>query len=425
MKMRVLWITNVLFPDICQYLGLSAPVTGGWMKSSANVLTETYHDNINIAVASVCENINSIVEKQIGKIVYYCIPGKLSSQKYLSYLEPLWKEVHDRFRPDIVHIHGTEFTHGLAYINANCMQNVVVSIQGLLNGIARYSLGQINETVLRKYRTLYDYLRSPLLSLPKRMSEQGRYENEYLLKINHVIGRTQWDMDHVWSINPECHYHFCNETLRRPFYMDENRWKISECERHAIFLSQASSPIKGLHKLIEALPLVIREFPDTKVYVSGTNFLKRDGFVNKLKYSTYANYVYHLMKRLNVENRFIFTGPLEENLMAQRYKAANIFICPSSIENSPNSLGEAQLIGTPCIASYVGGIPDMIEHGKTGFMYRFGEHEMLAKYICRIFSDDNLALNLSENARVEAKKRHDSINNARRTINIYRNIIEG
>lgn len=64
--------------------------------------------------------------------------------------------------------------------------------------------------------------------------------------------------------------------------------------------------------------------------------------------------------------------------MKQEYLNANVFICPSSLENSPNSLGEAQILGTPCLASYVGGIPDMM-FGNEGYLYRFEEIEMLAE----------------------------------------------
>ena len=49
---------------------------------------------------------------------------------------------------------------------------------------------------------------------------------------------------------------------------------------------------------------------------------------------------------------------------------ANSHIFHSSyIENSPNSVGEAQMVGVPVVASRVGGTDSMVEHGKTGFMY--------------------------------------------------------
>jgi glycosyltransferase involved in cell wall biosynthesis len=105
--------------------------------------------------------------------------------------------------------------------------------------------------------------------------------------------------------------------------------------------------------------------------------------------------------------------------MINEYQKAHVFICSSSIENSPNSLGEAQLIGVPCISSYVGGVADMIDESKTGLMYRFEEFEMLSDNIRKIFSDDSLALYLSENGINEATKRHNQQTNLYQTISIY------
>lgn len=64
--------------------------------------------------------------------------------------------------------------------------------------------------------------------------------------------------------------------------------------------------------------------------------------------------------------------------MVKRYLLSNVFICPSTIENSPNSLCEAQLLGVPHIASYVGGTADLMK-GNEECLYRFEETEMLAE----------------------------------------------
>ena len=109
--------------------------------------------------------------------------------------------------------------------------------------------------------------------------------------------------------------------------------------------------------------------------------------------------------------------------MINEYQNAHIFICPSSIENSPNSVGEAQIIGVPTIASYVGGIPDMIEHGKTGLLYRFEEIEMLAHFIRTIFINKELALQLSKNGIIAAEKRHNREEVTKSYLDLYKDII--
>jgi len=129
-----------------------------------------------------------------------------------------------------------------------------------------------------------------------------------------------------------------------------------------------------------------------------------------------------LLKTKGVEKKIKFTGPLSEKEMCAKYIESNVFVCPSSIENSSNSIGEAQLLGVPCVASYVGGTSDMISHKKSGLLYRFEEVEMLAKSICHIFSDVDFANNLSKNGRMEAIKRHDGENNTMKLNFIYYNI---
>lgn len=110
--------------------------------------------------------------------------------------------------------------------------------------------------------------------------------------------------------------------------------------------------------------------------------------------------------------------------MADQYRMAHVFVCSSSIENSPNSLGEAQLIGCPVVASYVGGVPDMVDNNITGLLYRFEETEMLAAAICRIFNNDNLAEALSTREIETASKRHDGIKNANRMMEIYKTVAQ-
>ncbi len=253
------------------------------------------------------------------------------------------------------------------------------------------------------------------------MAKRGVYEIEYIQRAQHVIGRTDWDKSHMWAINPEAKYHFCNETLRKPFYSAQ--WDISKCERHRIFLSQAASPIKGLHKVLLALPLILRHYPDTQVYIAGGNFIRKDGYKSWLRNTTYANIIRSMIKQQDLAEHIHFTGPLDEYEMVKQYEKSHVFICPSSIENSPNSLGEAQLVGTPAVASFVGGVSNMVEHGKSGLLYRFEEHEMMAKYVCDIFASEELAIRLSTGGQVVACIRHDEKTNADRTYEIYKEII--
>jgi glycosyltransferase involved in cell wall biosynthesis len=413
--MKVLWITNTLFPDVCNELKIEVPVVGGWMFSAA---LELLHENTTIQLAVA--TLSQVDQKKtfvINGITYFLLPFSKQEGKYNKGLESHWKEIQNSFQPDLVHIHGTEYSHGLAYINACGPENVVVSIQGLMSIIGRYYFSGIDKNKLRKNITLRDIIRrDSIFGQKKEFQKRGEIEKVMIQSVSHIIGRTAWDKAHSWSISPQANYHFCNETLRSEFY--QHTWELSGCEKHSIFLSQAYYPIKGLQQIIKALPIILRHFPDTKIYVAGRDFVTNRGW----RLNGFGKYIRSLMKECGVTDKIIFTGILHEKEMSERYIASHVFVCPSSIENSPNSVGEAQLLGVPCVAAYVGGIPDMISDNETGLLYRFEEIEMLAMSVCKIFDDDFLAQKISGNAIKKASIRHDKHQNAKVLSEIYSTI---
>jgi glycosyltransferase involved in cell wall biosynthesis len=296
----------------------------------------------------------------------------------------------------------------------------IISIQGLVSIYAKHIYANLPFSTVYGF-TLRNLLRKDSVYLHKKTFElRGENEIESLQKTNHIIGRTTWDKACSNQINPEAKYHFCNETLREEFY--KHQWDINNCEKYSIFLSQGQYPIKGLHYMLEAMPLILKKFPKAKVYISGKDITKSDSIKDKLLMTHYGKYIRKIIKRLDLESNVIFTGPLDEEKMCQRYLQSNVFVCPSSIENSPNSLGEAMILGVPSVASYVGGIPDMLKDKEEGFLYQHDAPYMLAHYVCEIFENKDLALELSKNAREHALKTHDRDENTRKLIEIYEEI---
>lgn len=93
---------------------------------------------------------------------------------------------------------------------------------------------------------------------------------------SNIIGRTTWDRAYAYFIAPKSRYYFCNENLRSVFY-EGIQWEYEKCNKFQIVISQASYPIKGLHKIIEAVALLRDEFPDIKVKVGGANIFEGIG----------------------------------------------------------------------------------------------------------------------------------------------------
>ncbi|MGQ8338396.1 glycosyltransferase family 4 protein [Sunxiuqinia sp. A32] len=410
--MKLLWITNTPFPEIYHDLGLKAPVTVGWVYADAAALFD-YTDDINLAVASFYSG-NEYKKVEKNGVVHYNLPSKLRENIKGEKIDSFWKMIRDEFEPDVVHIHGTEYTHSYSYVKACGVENVIVSIQGLVSVYERYYYGNIDKLELTKSITIRDIVRKDtIFSQWRNMYKRGVFEKLLIEQVNHFMGRTSWDRDHVWALNSKATYHHLTRSLRPIFY--KKKWDIDNCERNSIFISQAQYPIKGFHQLIKALPIILKHYPDTKVYVAGHNFFSNRG----IRINGFGNYINNLIRRGNLSEQIIFTGLLSEDQICERFLRTHVFVCPSAIENSPNSVAEAQLLGLPCVASYVGGNSDMIEHGETGLLYRFEEIEMLASSICRIFSNRELALSLSEKSKLVASKRHNKIHNGEQLYQIY------
>lgn len=418
--MKVLWITNIIFPEAIALITKKPTISrsGGWMIGAAKALMEN-NDDIELCVATIADMVNDIIKVYGEQWLYYVLPYGKGAFKYNRKFDDYWKRVDAEYKPDVVHIHGTELSLGLSYVNACGADKVVVSIQGLTSVISNYYDAGITRSEIIKSMTPRDVIRGNILKDKRRFEQRGHYETELLRKTHHVIGRTRWDRSHVWAINPSAHYYHCNETLQQPYY--DGKWEYSKCVPHSIFVSQASYPLKGFHQLLKALPLVIKHYPDVKVKVAGSHREMRT-FSQRKDMSGYENYLKKLISKLKLEEHINWLGPIDVQQMKQEYLSANVFVSPSSIENSPNSVCEAQMLGTPLVASYVGGTMDLVPNKDCGILYRFEEAEMLAYYICEVFENsvsfDNTIM------KETARNRHNPKANALRLMEIYKKIVD-
>lgn len=415
--MKVLWITNILFPEAESQLveseGLKS--SGGWMLGAAEALSK--NDNVKLYVAAVSHLVNELTILNGKRTRYYVMPigkGNVKENKDYQYY---WNIINSEVAPDVVHIHGTEYSHGHAYMKACGSDNVVISIQGMISACHYYYSYGITRADIYKNITFRDILRGTIITKQREYRKRAEYETDMLKMSKHIIGRTSWDKARAWAINPEANYYICNETLRPEFY-EGHTWNYENCRKHSIFLSQAGYPIKGFHQLLKAMPLILQHYPDAVVRIAGHDIIAVDSARQFLKLSGYGQYIRRLIAKYNLEKHVEFTGNLNAGRMRQEYLDSNVFVCPSAIENSPNSVGEAQILGVPCVASYVGGIMDLMK-GNEENLYRFEEIEMLAYKICKIFADKESQVDM----RAAACRRHDPETNSERLLSIYESII--
>ena len=124
--MRILWITNMPFPEVAHKIGVKTGVSGGWMFDLADGLSRK-HD-IELAIASIFPG-KEFKKEFVNNKIYYLIPG--NGKTMLTYdkkLIPIWENICNDFHPDIVHLHGTEYRHGQVYLDRFPEQTYLLTI---------------------------------------------------------------------------------------------------------------------------------------------------------------------------------------------------------------------------------------------------------------------------------------------------------
>ena len=373
--MKVLWVLNALLPEALSLLNGRPEVshaTGSWVCALAEALGD--EEDIQLFTLAPSPLVRDWVECKGALATHFILPAKHQP----------WRDVFERIKPDVTHIHGTEYPFFSEFVQACDNKHVVVSLQGLVSEICKHYYGGIPELVVRRYTSVRDIIRRDTLMRQKNdITRRGESEIHLLRSVNHVIGRTSWDRRICLGINPALHYHSCNEMLRKAFY--SGNWEFSHCIPHRIFLSQGHYPLKGIHTLMEALPEVLSKYSDTQVHIAGTNILRGESLSQKLLRSGYARYLVSLMRANHLEDAIHFIGELDASRMKQELLSANVFASVSAMENSPNSLCEAQMLGVPCIASDVGGTADLIPERDCGLLYPFGDKVSLVRSIVAQF----------------------------------------
>ena len=411
--MRVFWTTNTFNPEVSKLFQMSSPHAVSWIEAMSERLAAL--PDVELAIACPCKN-QTFSKKKYNGITYYLVPRHSSEQ---------WKNAVEDFGADIIHAYGTEKEHNLYLIKGVQDRPIVVSLQGLVSEYQRHYYGGIDFSDIIRYTPLRDIVRaSGFISGRRDYIKRSKDEIEILNNVAYVEGRSTWDRVMAISINSNLHYYYCPRMLRRAFYNAE-KWNYETVNKHTIFVPQGVYPIKGLHFAIEGLHYVKKYYPDAKIVATGINMFETHTRIKRILYDNgYKRYINDLAEKLDLVDSIEFIGTKDAQGIAQTLARSHVALVSSSIENAPNSIAEAMIIGTPCIASFVGGNMDMLEHGNEGFLYCYNEPKMLAEYICQIFSSKDLAEKFSKNAINKANERHDPKKLLLTIMGIYEDILK-
>ena len=428
--MRVLWVCNVMLPVFAEHLGLTVRGSGGWLEGCFNRLTKERTDITLGICMPVPENVGKY-RVEIGGVIFYGFAeNTLAPHEYDSALEGRFNEILYDFKPDLAHVFGTEFAHTLAFAKVyKRPSRLLIGLQGLCGRIADVYMADLPYSVQRG-RTIRDRIRNDSLRQQQaNFRKRARMEAQALKLAMHITGRTAFDRDAAAEINPDAVYHPMNETLRSAFY--EGSWDPQTMVPHTVFVSQGDYPLKGLHFMLLAMPEILESFPDAHLYVAGDSLIGnvgRDRNIRRryplaLSITEYGAYLRRIIRKEHLTGHVTMLGRLSAEEMKEQFLKANVYCCPSVLENSPNSMCEAMLLGTPVVAAKVGGVPSLISDGDEGILFPAGRVDELAEAVKTYFFEPSIGLMLGQAASARARVTHNPDTNFKRLIGIYRSIV--
>ncbi len=421
--MKILWLCSFVLPDIMKkafpdHVDINL-YGGGWLYQPASYLDEDLKNEF-----AVCAPVGFIEKDYVkttwgnNSYLYGYNSNRYNIQKITKDVIDCFRRIIDDYKPDVVQINGAEFAHSLAMIRAvNNRQPIVLLIQGLTSICAKYHFfaGLKNKDIKRK--SFRDIIRMDGIEAQRKaFIKRAIFEKQAIREVNHVLGRTDWDEACSKLYNPTVNYHYVPESIRKGFYGE--KWDIDKCRKHRIFYGHSEMPLKGLHIMLDALTMLVDQFPDAELYVAGKNMLE-DGIREK----SYYRLIRKKINKLGLKEKVHFTGILDETGMIENYLNAHVFVLGSSIENESNTVDEAKILGVPVVASFVGGVTSRVTHEVDGFLFQHDAPYMLAYYIKKIFDSDVLAGEISKNAYEKQHSLCDADENYKKLLNVYKEII--
>ena len=412
--MRVLWFTN----SSSNYGGRkNAYNGGGWISSLENEMKK--REDIELAISFVMAG--EPEKTEIDGVTYYPIqfrPYSLKNkilcrfrtndfdyekEEWNKFTDPMLKVIDD-FKPDIIEIFGSELPFSLVVQKVSIP--AVLHVQGLILpywnayfpggcGLARYCLQDlVPHRVYNRYMELVGFKRS------------AWREKEELSRVSNYIGRTEWSRRVIHVFNPEARFFYGGEILREVFYEEPNR----TIPGRLTIVSTISQPLyKGFDLILKTAKLLRQQYELDFVWKVFGNINPR--LAEKL------TGIRHNEVNVRLEG-VVGAGRLKREL-----ENATVYAHTAYIENSPNSVCEAQIVGVPVIATNVGGVNSLVTEGETGFLVPSNDPYQMSYLIKQVYDDKKVGMEVGDKARAVALERHDKKKIVRELVQTYKEII--
>lgn len=403
--MRVLWFSSTPSNFSAQIGGYNGC---GWVSSLESAVGA--RDEVELGVAFL--HPSAVGKAKQRNVTYYPMRRpqsllakanrffRISSQDRLEL--DLCKRVVDDFKPDVIQVFGTESSFGL--IARETGIPVAIHLQGLLGPY-------LNAWVPPGY-LMWDYVRrgscNPLkIALGLRALAFNRHAAEreavIMRSCKAFLGRTDWDRAFVSLHAPQARYFECWEALRPCFYQPGN-WTPPDLP---VLVSTISGPLYKGHDMVLKTARALK--------TSGlAGFEWRVYGVRDLRFAERKTGI----RAADVGVRLMGVATAEQ--LREALLHASVYVHPSYVDNSPNSVCEAQVLGVPVVATNVGGVSSLFSPDRFQCLVPANDPMKAALQIREALASPDLFIC----DRNECVRRHSPDRISDRVYSIWQNLID-
>lgn len=410
--MKVLWF-EVTPPG--RYLG-EGLVIGGWQDSLERVVRTVEDVELTISFEANCKLDDRVIDgvTYMPMCITYNKKEKKKAEKTWEVnarkLIPEMQRIVEVVQPDIIHVFGTEWPYGL--IAEYTHIPVVIHIQG---AIAPY-----NNAMYPPNYNFTDVIRQ-IGYHPKRIRKAWR---EYLFDksrlqietrvwkaVKYYMGRTDWDMALSEMMHPGRTYHHVEEALRTEFTKGDLVWDLPKEGKVTLISTGCSTFWKGPDMLLKTARIL-------KNYGFNFEWKVAGGMRASVK-----NIVEMKEKDKFEDNNIVFLGFVDPKTLSDHLSTSSIYVHTAYVENSPNSICEAQCMGLPIVSTNVGGISTLVKDKECGDLVPANDPWQMAYAIISLAEDRERMRLYSKNSMKVALQRHNNEAIRDQLLNVYKSII--
>ena len=280
--------------------------------------------------------------------------------------------------PIIITLHGTSLNEIKSALNSNSLKGYVLASYLFLKILAdrsdRLLLRNANKIITVSYQLCND------------VKKQYNLPEEKLIVIPNGIDTDKF----------------------KPMNVDDLKEKLNLSGKVILTVGRIEKQ-KGYHLLLKILPDILKNH-DVKLVIVGTG-----SYLPNLK---------KMAVKLDIRDKFKFTGKVSDNDLPKYYSLADVFAFPTlRMEGLPLVIPEAMACEKPVIASKIGGIPTVIEDKKDGFLIEPNNLKELRDKILMLLEDDKLAKRVGKNSRSKVVKKFSIDKMVDDTIKVYEEVI--